>query len=106
MTWQQIICQSTIEHQEAISELMENSGAASVTLQDAADQPVLEPLPGETPLWDELIITGLFPASDDLTLLLLTLESQRQALAISELRVEKLEDRPWVREWMDNFKPM
>ena len=80
MTWQQILCHTTAEHQEAISELLENAGAASVTFQDAADQPVLEPLPGETPLWDQLIIIGLFPRDEDLTQLLLLLELQKGAM--------------------------
>ena len=106
MTWQQLTCHTTAEHQEAISELLENSGAASVTLQDAADQPVLEPLPGETPLWDKLVITGLYPLEDDLTQLLLMFELNKNDWDISEVQLEPLEDRPWVREWMDNFHPM
>lgn len=106
MTWQQILCHTTAEHQEAISELLENAGAASVTFQDAADQPVLEPLPGETPLWDQLIIIGLFPRDEDLTQLLLLLELQKGDWGISDIKLEQLEDRPWVREWMDNFHPM
>ena len=106
MTWQQIICQTTLAHQEAISELFENNGAASVTLQDAADQPLLEPLPGETPLWDHIIVTGLFPADDDLSSLLLMLEISREDWAIQSFHLEQLEDRPWVREWMNNFHPM
>ena len=94
MTWQQLTCHTTAEHQEAISELLENSGAASVTLQDAADQPVLEPLPGETPLWDKLVITGLYPLEDDLTQLLLMLELNKNDWDISEVQLEPLEDRP------------
>ena len=30
------------------------SGALSVTLTDAGDEPVLEPAPGETPLWSDV----------------------------------------------------
>ncbi|PID48732.1 MAG: 50S ribosomal protein L11 methyltransferase [Proteobacteria bacterium] len=106
MTWQQIICHTSLAHEEAVSELLENAGAASVTLEDAADQAVLEPLPGETPLWDELVITGLYPLDADLTALMIWLETQKQALGIRQLKWEKLQDRPWVREWMDNFHPM
>lgn len=106
MTWQQLICHTTVEHQEAISAALEEAGAASVTFEDAVDQPILEPLPGETPLWDQLIITGLYPAEEDLTALLLSLELQRSDWGITELKLEQLEDRPWVREWMDNFHPM
>ncbi|PIE00764.1 MAG: 50S ribosomal protein L11 methyltransferase [Thiothrix nivea] len=106
MSWQQVICQTTSQYQETISNLLENAGAASVTLQDAADQPVLEPLPGETPLWDELMITGLYPADEDLTGLLLMLELQKNSGILSSVKLEQLEDRPWVREWMSNFHPM
>lgn len=106
MTWQQLICHTTVEHQEVISTALEEAGAASVTFEDAVDQPILEPLPGETPLWDQLIITGLYPADDDLTTLLLQLELQRSEWGITDLKLERLEDRPWVREWMDNFHPM
>lgn len=106
MTWQQLICHTTVEHQEAISAALEEAGAASVTFEDAVDQPILEPLPGETPLWDQLVITGLYPAEEDLTALLLHLELHRHSWSISELKLEQLEDRPWVREWMDNFHPM
>ncbi|HPQ95638.1 MAG: 50S ribosomal protein L11 methyltransferase [Thiothrix sp.] len=106
MTWQQITCQTTSQHQQALSELLETAGAASVTLQDAADQPLLEPLPGETPLWDHIMVTGLFPASQDLTGVLLQLELQRAAWSLVSIRLETLEDRPWVREWMEQFQPM
>jgi ribosomal protein L11 methyltransferase len=106
MTWQQLICHTTVEHQEAISTALEEAGAASVTFEDAVDQPILEPLPGETPLWDQLVITGLYPAEDDLTELLLYLELQRATWGITQLKLEQLEDRPWVREWMENFHPM
>lgn len=106
MTWQQLICHTTVEHQEVISAALEEAGAASVTFEDAVDQPILEPLPGETPLWDQLVITGLYPAEDDLTALLLDLELHRGEWGITELKLEHLEDRPWVREWMDNFHPM
>mgnify|MGYP001339401262 FL=1 len=46
MTWQQLICHTTVEHQEVISGALEEAGAASVTFEDAVDQPILEPLPG------------------------------------------------------------
>ncbi len=33
-------------------------GAVSVTLEDAADDPVLEPAPGATPLWPTVLRKG------------------------------------------------
>ena len=39
------------------------AGANSITLQDAADDPVLEPPPGATPLWPHVQIRALFDGS-------------------------------------------
>jgi ribosomal protein L11 methyltransferase len=79
-------------------------GALSVTLEDAADDPVLEPAPGATPLWPTVRVKALFEASIDPAGL-------RNALATSlpeptEASLELLEDRPWEREWLRDFRPM
>lgn len=104
MPWIQL----TFNTSKASSELAENAlldaGALSVTFKDAEDQPMLEPLPGETPLWDHIIITGLFDAQIDTSELLL--QVQPQLGDYSQLKLEALEDKDWVRAWMDNYKPM
>ena len=48
-----------------IEEALTSLGATSVTLEDAADNPVLEPAPGETPLWPTIRIRALFQADAD-----------------------------------------
>jgi ribosomal protein L11 methyltransferase len=45
----------------ALESLMQAQGALAVTLRDVADVPVLEPPIGETPLWPEVMVSGLFP---------------------------------------------
>lgn len=85
---------------------MLDAGAASVTLSDAGDHPVLEPGPGETPLWPRVRITGLFDPAVEPALLALGLQ---QALGLGRppaLHVNPLEDRDWTRAWMDGFEPM
>ena len=79
-------------------------GALSVTLEDAADDPVLEPAPGETPLWPTRVVKALFDASADPAAL-------RDAIAGAlpgslQPRFERLADRAWEREWLKDFKPM
>lgn len=106
MSWKQIVCHSNLAHKDVISDLFEAAGAASITYQDAADQPVLEPLPGETPFWDDLIIIALFPIDDDIDWVLLELAAQTKDWQLKSVKVETLEDQEWVRAWMDNFKPM
>lgn len=106
MSWQQVTCQTTASHQESVVETMEAAGVLSITWQDAEDDPILEPLPGEMRLWSRLVVTGLYEQSADLAALLLTLESQRTRWQISDLSCEILEDQAWERAWMDNYKPM
>ena len=36
---------------DSVEEVLARNGVLSITLSDAGDKPVLEPAPGETPLW-------------------------------------------------------
>lgn len=84
-------------------------GALSVTLLDAADDPVLEPLPGTTPLWPTVVVTAVFPADCDVAAMRAALAAAPglDPLLISEKsQVEAVADRAWEREWLKDFRPM
>ena len=86
--------------EEALFEL----GAVSVTLEDAADDPVLEPAPGETPLWPTVIVKAVFAAEADAGVIAACLA---QALPDAPTpRFEVLPDKAWEREWLKDFRPM
>lgn len=85
---------------------LEGLGALSVTLQDAADEPIFEPAPGEVPLWRMLIITALFDSSADMEAIHSVLRKALGDDAAENAHIEILEDRDWTREWMRDFKPM
>ncbi len=104
MSWQQLFCQTSKQHEAAISQLMEENGAVSVTYQDAKDSPILEPLPGESPLWDELVIIGLFETDKKLSPLIQLISQQHPGHC--QLHTEILEEQQWERSWMDNYHPM
>lgn len=64
---------------------LEDVGALAVTLLDAEadtsnEQAILEPGVGETPLWDTLVLSALFPADSNALLLLAALESFDRSL--------------------------
>jgi len=105
MTWLQLIIPVEAARVDAISDALLELGAASVTLQDAEDQPVLEPAPGTTPIWSHTRVIGLFPAEQDPDAIIEQLKG-RYDLSLSDWKAEPLEDRDWVRAWMDNFQPM
>jgi ribosomal protein L11 methyltransferase len=104
--WQQIHCHSIKAFQHEITHYLEEANALSITFQDAGDTPVLEPLPGETPLWNDLILTALFAGEEDLSALLISLENKQKQWQITTIQFETIEDQDWERAWMDDFKPM
>ncbi len=65
MPWLQLRIDTSPDRSAAIEDALLAAGAASVTLEDNADQPILEPALGETPLWNHTRITGLFTAETD-----------------------------------------
>ena len=91
---------------DGVEHVFVRHGAQAITLSDAGDIPVLEPGPGETPLWSEARITGLFPESADLDGLRRDLLQSFMLARLPENRVEVLEDRAWEREWLKDFRPM
>jgi ribosomal protein L11 methyltransferase len=101
--------QLTIELGGADPEPVEDAlffiGALSVTLEDAADDPILEPAPGALPLWPTVNLKALFDAD---TAPQAVVEALQRVLLI-ELpthRFERLEDRLWEREWLKDFHAM
>jgi ribosomal protein L11 methyltransferase len=80
-------------------------GAIALLLADAADDPVLEPAPGEMPLWPEVRLLALFEQRGDPRLLAATLMAVL-GLPARSIRVEEVADRQWEREWLKDFRPM
>ncbi|CAA6802441.1 MAG: Ribosomal protein L11 methyltransferase (EC [uncultured Thiotrichaceae bacterium] len=105
MPWKQLKCHTTKSIVDDISHLLEEKhGCLSVTYQDAEDKPVLEPLPGETPLWDEIILTALF--EEDVNINAIVSDIKKANLACSNISIEDLADQTWERSWMENYHPM
>ena len=104
MTWLQLRLDTQPGEIESLEERMLATGAVAVTMEDNADQPVLEPGVGETPLWGQVRLTGLYPADADMDRVLAGFPPQ--LLRHANQRVEILEDKDWEREWMQHYRPM
>ena len=104
MPWIQIRLYATAKTANKLSNMLMGQGAQAVTYMDAQDNPVYEPLPGETKLWGETLVTGLFDAETDPAPIIAFF--QRHFGKQMPYKVEQLEDKDWVREWMDHFHPM
>ncbi len=109
MAWQQLHLQCEKANVDLAEALLLEAGALSIALDDAGDQPLFEPLPGESPLWDEVILTGLFDASAE--------NGSRQAVEqlsheiaaevnASRIWLTAVADKDWEREWMSHYHPI
>ncbi|CAM2742758.1 ribosomal protein L11 methyltransferase [Legionella steigerwaltii] len=87
---------------ESLSEELEEFGALSIMLTDKNDNPVLEPEPGTTPLWPEVVIQALF---SEVFQAQYTRDHLLQTYPELTCTLEVLEDKDWERAWMDDFKP-
>ena len=106
MEWQQFVMNLETLNPASVEEVLVRHGAQSVTFSDAGDMPVLEPGPGETPLWNNTRITGLFAPGVDVDGLLADLRASLALDKLPEHSLETLADRDWEREWLRDFGPM
>lgn len=104
MPWLRLIFETDKTRAESLADALAEAGSAAVSLEDGADEPVLEPPPGETPLWSRTRVSGLFEAGTDIPSVLA--QAQTRCAPLPPHRTEALEDRDWVRVWMDRFAPM
>lgn len=107
MNWLQIHITVEKAQVDFTETLLMSLGAVSVTLDDAEDQALLEPLPGETPIWDKVIVTGIFQQTEeepiDEQMLLTFISSQ---LTYSAICTQTIEEQAWERAWMDHYNPI
>jgi ribosomal protein L11 methyltransferase len=106
---------------QPLADALEEWGAIAVTLEDAADQPLLasNSIPDGTslcrgfethwdknPLWSQVRVTGLFPEranTDDI------LARVREWMGLAEAplhQIEQLGDEDWAHSWMAHYHPL
>ncbi|MFT7687168.1 MAG: ribosomal protein L11 methyltransferase [Candidatus Azotimanducaceae bacterium] len=102
MNWLTIGASCTSERLDALESLFWETGAVSVTVIDAQDNPIYEPGPGEIPVWDNVTATGLYEDDIDVE----SVKEKLNGTGFDVQFVETLGDRIWEREWLTRFKPM
>jgi ribosomal protein L11 methyltransferase len=120
VAWLQL---SLTVHRDAAAEVenaLEAEGALAVTIDDAdpagsgtaaapATEPVAggvwEPAPGTLPLWARVRITALFEDDDAGAMAARSAADRLGFLSLTPPLVSKLDDRPWERVWLEEFRP-
>ncbi|WP_133718876.1 50S ribosomal protein L11 methyltransferase [Methylocaldum gracile] len=103
--WRQLAITVDESLAEPVSDLLSNLGAVSVSFEDAGDQPLFEPKPGETPVWRQTKVIGLFDADANTNRIRNSVANQFGERVL-QYQLEDLEDRVWERAWLDHFQPM
>lgn len=106
MPWLQLKIQTTREYAESINTFLNLFGAVAITLQDAADQPLLEPDLNTTPLWNEINILSLFKPEISVEKIIEFLNQQLGNAAIKNYQTELLPEENWERAWLKDFHAM
>jgi ribosomal protein L11 methyltransferase len=95
---------------DAVEAALIEAGASSITFTDRADEPILEPKPGEIRLWSDTLVRALFQGtSDSARAALINLQQLSAALGahVTETaRIRPVEDQVWERAWLKDWKSM
>ncbi len=106
MAWNQITIYATQALAEPLSDLLNELGAVSVTLKEGGAEEILEPLPGETPLWCDTQVLGLFEQECDLSQIVETLKQKSGLANFPKYQTTTIADQDWERAWLKDFHPM
>jgi len=106
MAWNQLTLFATQILAEQLSDLMHELGAVAVTLKEGGKEQILEPLPGETPLWSDTQVVGLFELDQDIQQILQDLKQMLGQIEFPDYSIEAIPDKDWERAWLNDFKPM
>ncbi|PID63899.1 MAG: 50S ribosomal protein L11 methyltransferase [Gammaproteobacteria bacterium] len=107
--WLEIQLETTEAYDsDALEEALFASGALSVTLTSKADEVILiEPTPGELPLWEQgIIVTGLYEQGFDINEALPILRACLNTQDLPLVGTQALAEREWALEWTKHFKPI
>lgn len=105
MPWLELTLATVPQQVEALEDALLTAGAVTLTLSDAGDAPVLEPAPGEVRLWPETRLTGLFDGGVAAVAVEASLREQL-GTALPPFEWRRVDDRDWVRCWLDDFRPL
>jgi len=94
MSWLELSVRVTRQHAALVETLLQNEPVLALTMTDDADDPVLEPGVGETPLWPSVCVTALFDGETKVEPLTRILSLVPGVDWPHQVNFRKLEDQP------------
>ena len=106
MAWWQFSLNCQASELEQVENLMMGLGAVSISLSDAGDEPIYEPLPGDNPVWQESIVAATFDGASDHEFLYQQLTSELPDHLAHGVRLKTLQDQDWNQAYKQHFHPL
>jgi len=106
MPWKQLTFSTNAKTAEKLSDLLHDYGASAVTLKEGGAEEIFEPPPGETPLWQDTLVVGLFEMDQNIEVTLQLLKANLDVKPFPVFKETEIEDEDWERAWLNDFKPM
>jgi len=106
MAWWQFSLNCQASELEQVENLMMALGAVSISLSDAGDEPIYEPLPGDNPVWQESIVAATFDGANDQEILYQQLTSELPDHLAHGVRLKTLQDQDWNQAYKQHFHPL
>lgn len=110
MSWLQLELETNQAKAEALSELLEQFGAVSVSLTASSDEPLFDSQgqgkDDSNSLWQKTRVTALLHPDVDLDIMLVCLRDRIGADDIYQHKIELLKDKDWVSEFKAQHGPL
>ncbi|MBJ7310581.1 50S ribosomal protein L11 methyltransferase [Rugamonas sp. CCM 8940] len=113
MSWTEIVIEIALEHAEALSDALMETGALSVSVEDAdegtdAEQPLFGE-PGMEPkeaAWEHSRVVALTDESADQAAIVAAAAAQIKLAVLPKYTLRKVEEQDWVRLTQSQFAPI
>lgn len=106
MAWIQFTTTVNKTLAERLSDAFIALGAVSVTFSETGEQEIFEPEIGTTPIWENTRVIALYDADTRPEPILQGISKALPDIAPSQIKIEQIEDKDWILEWMDQYQPM
>lgn len=103
--WQRLSLDVPQTDVETCEDALLEAGAVSVSLEEIGDEPIFEPKPGETPLWQRVRVAGLFDGQISPADIINTLHHVLKPALLADFDHQLIEETDWVRQTQADFTP-
>ena len=100
----QLRVQTNAQAAEHLEDLLFSCGAVSVSYEDAADEPILEPSLGDHPLWSNIFLQAHFIHQEQIQLATKALENDPSIS--NQIILEQINDQGWQESFQQRFSAM